>query len=242
MGDLSLLEAVAVLGACFAGTLLQGALGFGFAFAAVPALLLVVPEGVPATSLLLAAPIVVTMGLRERHAIDVRGVAEMTAGRLPGTVAGAWLVSALGLATLTGVVGALLVLAVLMSVVTPAAQGRGPATRVLAGFASGVMGTAGAIGGPALGLAYQGRPGPELRASLAVAFGVGVVLSLLALWVTGEVGRTQLVLALELLPAVGLGLLASRFVAGRLDGRRLRPAVLAFAGVAGVAAIVRSLV
>ncbi len=110
-----------------------------------------------------------------------------------------------------------------------------------AGFVSGVMSTTGAIGGPALGLAYQDRPGPELRSTLALAFAVGVVLSLGALAAAGEVRGEQVVWALQLLPAMALGLWASRFTARRLDGRWLRPAVLGFAALAGVAALLRAL-
>ena len=57
----------------------------------------------------------------------------------------------------------------------------------------------------------------------------------------GEVRGEQVVWALQLLPAMALGLWASRFTATRLDGRWLRPAVLAFAALAGVAALLRAL-
>jgi uncharacterized membrane protein YfcA len=233
-------ELAFVLVAAFAGTVLQGSLGFGFALLAVPALLLVAPAALPVTSLLLAVPMVVTMALRERGAIDLPGFWRMTVGRVPGTVVGAWALVALGADAATALVGALLIAAVLASVLASAVVIT-PGTQVAAGFVSGVMSTTGAIGGPALGLAYQGRPGPELRSTLALAFAVGVALSLASLGVAGEVRGEHLVWALELLPAMALGLWVSRFTAPRLDGRWLRPAVLAFGGTAGVAALVRAL-
>ena len=238
---MSLAELAVVLVAAFAGTVLQGSLGFGFALVAVPALLLVEPSALPVTPLLLAIPMVVTMALRERGAIDLPGFWRMTVGRVPGTVVGTWALVALGTDAATALVGTLLVAAVALSLLASAVVAT-PRTQLAAGFVSGVMSTTGAIGGPALGLAYQRRPGPELRSTLALAFAVGVVLSLLTLGVAGEVRGEQVVWALELLPAMALGLWVSRFTARRLDGRLLRPAVLAFAGLSGVAALVRALV
>lgn len=225
--------------ACFTGTLIQGAIGFGFALVAVPALLLVEPGAVPVTSLVLALPIVVTMALRERRSVDVRGFAQLTAGRVPGTAAGAWVVGVAGARLLAGLIGALLLLAAALSATTRARPGNG--ARLAAGFVSGVMGTVASIGGPAMALAFQERPGPELRATLAVAFAVGVLLSLGALALAGEVRGWQVGLALVLAPAVVVGLWLGRRVTGRLDERWLRPAVLAFAGAAGLAAVLRAL-
>ncbi len=230
---------VVVLLAAFGGTLVQGSVGFGFALLAVPALLLVEPSALPVTPLFLAIPMVVTMALRERGAIDLPGFWRMTAGRVPGTLAGTWVVVALGSDATTALVGALLVGAVALSLVAASVVAT-PGTQVAAGFVSGVMSTTGAIGGPALGLAYQDRPGPELRSTLALAFAVGVVLSLASLAAAGEVRGEQVGWALQLLPAMALGLWASRFTARRLDGRWLRPAVLGFAALAGVAALLRA--
>ncbi|MBA2517136.1 MAG: sulfite exporter TauE/SafE family protein, partial [Solirubrobacterales bacterium] len=46
---------------------------------------------------------------------------------------------------------------------------------------------------------------------------------------------------LGLIPATFAGLAIGRRLAGRLDGRWLRPAVNAFAGAAGVFALIRAL-
>jgi uncharacterized membrane protein YfcA len=88
---------------------------------------------------------------------------------------------------------------------------------------------------------YQRRSGPELRSTLALSFVVGLLLSLAALGVAGEVHTWQGVLALWLVPAMVAGLVLSRVLAARLERRWLRPAVLTFAAVAGMAAIVDGL-
>ena len=145
----------------------------------------------------------------------------------------------LSLLVLLALVGGLLLAAALASAGVRVEPGRGG--RVVAGFVSGITGTIAGIGGPPVALAYQRRPGAEIRATLSVTFVAGLLLSLGALAVAGEIAGWQLALALALLPAVVLGLWASRAVAGRLDPRRVRPLILLFAGAAGVAAIARSL-
>ena len=64
-------------------------------------------------------------------------------------------------------------------------------------------------------------------------------MSTIALIVAGELRGEQVVFTLELLPALGVGLLASIWGARHLEGRSLRPAVLTFATVAGAAALLR---
>lgn len=235
----SALELVLAFTACLAGTVVQGTIGFGFALISVPVLLLLEPGSVPVTPILLALPLTVTLALRDRHALDLPGALEVMVGRLPGTAAGAWVVGAAGTRLLSGLIGGLLVLAAVASTSLRAEPGR-PA-RLLAGFVSGIMGTVAAVGGPAVALAYQTRPGAEIRATLSVTFVLGILLSLAALAIAGEPEAWHAELALVLLPAVVIGLMASRPLAGRLEGGRLRPLILLFAGGAGVAAIVRSL-
>jgi uncharacterized membrane protein YfcA len=106
---------------------------------------------------------------------------------------------------------------------------------------SGFMGTVAAIGGPPLALAYQRRPGPQLRSTIAVSFVVGSIISLIALWAGGHVELEHVVLAVKLLPGLILGLILAARVHGFLDRKWLRPAVLVFAGISGVAAIVKGL-
>ena len=110
-----------------------------------------------------------------------------------------------------------------------------------AGVVSGVMGTTSSIGGPALAVVYQRRPGPELRSTLALSFVVGLLMSIGALLVAGRVHRWNIGLALGLIPALLSGLLVGGGVSKRLDQRWLRPAVLAFAAVAGVVIVIRGL-
>jgi uncharacterized membrane protein YfcA len=238
--DLSTVELVLCGLAAIAGAAIQGAVGFGYALVVVPALLLVAPEAVPVTPLTVATPMVIVQAVAERRALDAPGFWRLTAGRLPGTALGAYVLTLVGAAFVAAAAGALLLAAVAAS----ALRGRrsaSPRLEVAAGFASGVAGTVGAVGGPYMGLAYADRPGPVLRATISLAFAVGVVLSLTAVWVAGEVEPDALRLGAVLVPFTFLGLFAGRRFSGRLDGGLLRPAVLGFAAAAGAFALLRGL-
>ena len=57
-------------------------------------------------------------------------------------------------------------------------------TLVGAGIASGIMGTATAIGGPPMAVVYQHEGGPRARGTLAAFFTVGAVISAIGPWRT----------------------------------------------------------
>jgi uncharacterized membrane protein YfcA len=235
---LSGVEFAVVTVAVGAGALVQGSVGFGSNLVAVPVLALFNPEALPATLSLVVFPMTLVMAAREHHAVDRSGVAWITVGRLPGTALGAWVVALVSGSTLSIVLGLGVLLAVVMTAVTPPV----PVNRVsttTAGIASGALGTATSIGGPPLALLYQHHEGPVLRATLAVAFAFGTVLSLAALGVAGAIEGWHVTLAAALLPGLLTGLALSRLVVGRLEGRWLRPAVLGFAAATAVLAIVR---
>jgi uncharacterized membrane protein YfcA len=236
---LSVLDLSLLLAAVTLGVAIQGALGFGYALVAAPVMALVAPTALPTTLIFLALPLTAFMAARERHAVDWRGLGWILAGRVLGTAAGAALLLAVPSSSLSILFGSMIVVAVLLSALGPGLEAE-PRTQFVGGVASGVMGTAAAIGGPALAVVYQRRSGPELRSTLALSFVVGLLLSLAALGVAGEVHGWQAVLALWLVPAMVVGIVLSPVLAARLDTRWLRPAVLAFAAVAGVAAIVEA--
>jgi uncharacterized protein len=215
------------------GAVIQGSIGFGYALVAVPALVLILPWSVPVTPLLLALPMTVLMSAREWHSIDFGGFFLITAGRLLGTVAGVALLVFVPSGSLSTLVGLLILAAALASFLRPAFEVRN-STRLTGGIASGVVGTVAALGGTPLALVYQDRSGAELRSTLSISFVVGIVMSLVGLGLAGKVEGRHLVLVVELLPGLLLGLWASRWVVKRLDERWLRPAVLAFAAVAGL--------
>jgi uncharacterized protein len=222
------------------GAMVQGSVGFGANIVAVPVIAVLEPDALPATLALVVIPLVAVMAVRERHAVDRAGVTWITVGRVPGTVVGAAVVAVISADTLSVLLGAGVLVAVAMSALTTTIPvNRGTATT--AGFASGAMGTATAIGGPPLALLYQHHEGPVLRATLAVSFAIGTVLSLVGLAIAGAIELWHVVLAIALVPGLLTGLALSRLLVHRLDQAWLRPAVLTFAAATAVIAIVRGL-
>jgi uncharacterized membrane protein YfcA len=226
--------------AVIAGGVVQGAIGFGLSLIAVPVIGIIDPGALPATMLMLAIPFTAAMAFRERENIDVPGFWLIAVGRIPGTLAALWLLSAITERELSIVIGAAVIVAVITSVMAPEVP-LGTTARLVAGTISGLMGTAASIGGPPLAIAYQRRPGPELRSTLAISFVFGSSLSLVALWLTGHVDLDHLILAAWLLPGLALGLFLATKLHRFLDKGWLRPTVLVFAAISGAIAILRSL-
>ena len=231
----------AMAAAVAVGAAVQRTIGFGFALIAVPALELLRPGSVPVTVLCLAFPMTVGMAIGERAHVDGRGFGWILAGRLGGTAAGLAILTTLPSDALSAALGGLIVLAVVLTIAGLDVEPT-PPVAAGAGFLSGVMGTASAIGGPALAVVYQRRPGPELRSTLAALFVVGSVVSFAALLAVGQVDGADVMLAVQLVPALLAGLAIGPAVARRLDAGWLRPAVLAFAAIGGIVIVVRGMV
>src|ERR671913_2464666 len=196
-------------------------------------MVLLLPWAVPVTPLFLALPMTLLMSVREWRSIDLSGFALITAGRLLGTVAGVVLLVLAPKGYLSMVTGLLILTVALGSFLKPRFEVN-KRTRLAGGVSSGVVGTVAALGGTPLALVYQDRSGAELRSTLSISFVVGIAMSLVGLGLAGKVEWRHFALAVELLPGMLVGLWASRWVVKRLDERWLRPAVLAFAAVAGL--------
>lgn len=235
---LSAAELALALAAVFAGAFVQGSVGFGVNILASPLLALVEPQAVPATLVLSAIPLAFGMVVREHRHVDREGLRWLLVGRLPGTALGAWLVAVLAADSLAIAVGALVLVAVVMAVAAPPLRVT-PGSALTIGAVSGAMGTTAAIGGPPVALLYQHHPGPVLRSTSGAIYVFGTVLSLAALAVAGQVTGDQVRLALVLVPAIVAGLGVATLVRHHLDARRLRPAVLVVAVVAGVATLLK---
>jgi uncharacterized protein len=233
-------ELAVALTAVLAGAFVQGTVGFGVNILAAPVMALVEPDALPAVLILAALPLATGMLVREHSHIDRHGLRWLLVGRLPGTALGALVVATLPPDDLAAVIGALVLVAVGMSVAAPPlAVTRSTALAV--GALSGAMGTASSIGGPPPALLYQHHPGAVLRSTTAALFVVGTILSASALAVAGEVTVDDVVLAAVLTPAIAGGLGLSHVLAGHIDAGWLRPAVLVVAAVAGVATMLRGL-
>lgn len=211
----------------------QGTIGFGFAVLSVPVLSLLDPALAPVPQLLVVFPLTLGMALRERHAIDLTGVWSILVGRFPGAAIGWMLVAVASRAALD-----LFIAAVVLSAVGAAGGGRSiprtTTTKFLAGVASGTMSYVSSIGGPPLALLYRDAKGDSLRSTLAVIFVAGLLITISARLVAGQLSWRDAHVAAFLLPAVLLGLYLSRFLTGRVEGAPLRRGILIVAGTAAI--------
>jgi uncharacterized protein len=179
-----------VLMAAIAGGAAQSALGFGAAFTTVPALAIVAPQLLPGSVLVALLPLSLVMLLQGFSRTDVRAATRLTIGRLPGIAVGTVAVAMLPTRGLTVATGLLLLVAVVVSVggwtvaVTPRSE-------LMAGFLSGITGTAAALGGPPIALLYRGRGASALRPTLALVWAVGLVPIIGSLWLAGEFTADQ---------------------------------------------------
>jgi uncharacterized membrane protein YfcA len=238
-GDPVSTAALALLaGVVAVAAFVQGSSGMGFALVTAPVMGIVAPGLLPVVVLALMVPLNLYVAFRERGAIDWRGAGWISTGRLFGTAGGFAVLVAIPTSRLDLLIGASTVLAVLASLVVPSFTPGHPA-QVIAGAVTGVTETATGVGGPPLVLLHQHRPAPVLRSTVALCFLVGEVISLLVLLATGTVDADQVRATAVLLPAVGLGALASHLVHHRVGGPRLRTGVLLFALTSGIALLVK---
>jgi uncharacterized protein len=219
----------------------QGTIGFGMALVSAPLLTLVDPAFVPVPLLLVNLPLSALACWRERGAVDARGLPWALAGRLPGTVAGAWLVATTSARTLQVAIGGAVLLATGASCLRSTPEPT-PPVLVAAGTASGVMGTAASVGGPPIAFVYARAGGPALRATLAAFFLVGTTMSIVVLAYAGQVGRHELGLALALVPGTVVGFALSGFLTRHVDRGRVRATVLATAAISAAVVLVEALV
>jgi uncharacterized membrane protein YfcA len=234
------LEFVVCAAVVLFGSVVQGSVGFGLNLLGAPFIAIVVPEAVPATMVLIAAPLAVSTFVREHQSIDRDALPWMLVGALPGTLVGLVIVDQVSGSSLAVLVGAITLTGVALSVASPPVPVNAR-TSLAAGFTSNMFGTASSVGGPPVALLLQHRAGPIARATLGAFFSVSALLSLIGYAATGLLGADQAWLALALAPFMLAGLWSSRHLHPFVDGGWLRPSVLVLSAIAGTAAVVHGL-
>ena len=228
-------------GIILVGAVVQGSVGYGLNLIAGPLLALIAPGVVPVPILRIACVRAGAYALRERKAVQWRGVGWAMTGRLPGNLLGLLALATLPVTGFNLVIGTTVLVCVVLSVITWRPRVT-PPHLVMAGTASGAFGTVAAFGGPPVALLYQNESGPAVRATLNTFFLLASVSSVVTLAVAGQVRAEHLVAAATLLPFIAIGYLVSGPLRGVLTGPRLRAAILGVAAASAVVLIVRSLV
>ena len=220
------------------GSVLQGSIGFGLALLAAPLLALIDTSLAPGPLLVCNVALTALMARREWKAVRYGDLGWSLGGRVVGIAIVILIMRDLSVQGLDFLFGGIVLAGVLITAAGPSFQLNGP-TLVGAGIASGIMGTATAIGGPPMAIVYQREKGPQFRGTLSVYFTVGAILSAIGLALSGRFGRPELIAGLLLCPGVVVGYLASGRFIGLVDRKGIRPAVLLVSALSAVVLIVR---
>ncbi|GCD89397.1 sulfite exporter TauE/SafE family protein [Nocardioides sp. LS1] len=226
--------------AVLVGAWIQSVAGLGMGLVAAPVVAVVAPELMPELPLFFGLMVSVSVLVLDRSQVDWRAVGWTLPARALGTVPGVWLVVVFTNAQIGIAVAAMVLVAVLVSwrtVTVPV----NPATMAAAGFIGGVGGTSTSIAGPAVALLFQHGKPSEVRATLAVFFAGGVLMSLGALAVVGHFSTASIGLAVLCAPLVGLGLWLGHHTREHLPRERFRRVVLLVCAASAVALLVKSL-
>lgn len=219
---------------------LQGSIGFGFALVAAPLLILIDPSFVPGPVMVNSAVLTLFILLREHQSVDLTAVRWAVLGNVAGTALAGTALS------LVGAYGfSLLFSAVVLAAVFLSAMGFHPRVTqrnlIVAGAASGFMGTTSSIGGPPMALLFQAERGAVLRGNLSAYFLCSTLIGLSMLTFIGRFGKTEVELARSLLPGLFLGFVLSLRTSRFLDRGATRPLVLGLSGAAAVVILLRTL-
>jgi uncharacterized membrane protein YfcA len=237
--ELSLTEAALAIFVVAVGTAVQASIGFGLAMIASPLLMLIEPALVPGAMIAIALLLSLWMAWDDRHAIDLSSFKAAVAGRLLGTPPAILLLGTVSAATFDLIFGALVLLAVVISLLHSNIKPT-PWAVFFATIASGFMGTISGIGGPPLALIYQNAPGPQLRANLSVLFILGTTISLVALSLIGRFGLIDLTYTAVLLIGIVIGALCREPVRRRIDQGAARPYLLGLCAISALGVLARA--
>jgi uncharacterized membrane protein YfcA len=112
---------------------------------------------------------------------------------------------------------------------------------ILAGIASGIMGTLTSVGAPALAIAMQNLAPAQLRASLGLILFLGASLSLVLLIVAGLFSLQQAMLSIVLYPFMLLGFTLSGQLRHKVSLPLMRRLLLGICSLSAVVLITRTL-
>jgi len=222
-------------------TAFQSASGVGFGLLVAPVMAIADPGLIPATVLLIGMFAACSAAWRHRANIRWRQVAWPIGARLPGVVAGSWLLVLFAdeKAIISVVFGFVVLIAVWLTLSRFRVEPR-PLTLSLAGFLSGLMGTLTGIGGPPMGIVYQHGEPAEVRAAMNAFFAFGTLMTVAALLLTHLIEARHVRVAALLLPAVPLGLYGANLLS-RASDRYIRTILMGFCALSGLILIIKGL-
>jgi uncharacterized membrane protein YfcA len=222
------------------GAILQASTGLGAGLIIVPLLALISLQLIPGPIVLASIALSGIMAVRGRREIQTNGLALLSFFLCAGVVIGALSISAIPLQRAGIAFGALVLIAVAVSVAMPDMQRSAPVVAA-GGMFAGFMAAISGIGAPVLALLYQNESPNVLRATLGMVFTISSVAILVCLHFVGRFGTHEAWLGLWLMPGYIAGFLVAPPIARRLDRGNSRRAVLVISTLSALMLIARSL-
>ncbi|MDW2019395.1 sulfite exporter TauE/SafE family protein, partial [Vibrio sp. 704] len=177
---------------------------------------------------------------KHRSSVEIGGLKMALIGRVPGSIAGGFMLFFVSTQALTLWIGLLVLFAVIVSVL-PFRIEPTPQRMTLAGFFSGLFGTSSAIGGPPMALLLQHQEANQLRGNLSAFFVFSSIISLVVQIPAGFFTLHHLVITIPLLPAAGLGYWLAMKTTQSLPKEKIRFGALLLCFVSGFTAVVQGL-
>jgi uncharacterized membrane protein YfcA len=218
--------------------LVQSTVGFGLGLVAAPILLLINPAFVPVPLLFCSLMLSVLVLFHNRESLDIFGLKVALVGRIPGTIVGVFVLALLPTNTLSIVLAGIIILSVGLSLIGNTFKPRG-FNLFSAGILSGFMATTASLGGPPIALVYQHASARTIRSTMAGYFIIGIILSLIALFIGGQLGISDILIFFVALPGVLIGFLLSLKMTKCLNQKIMRPLILSFSSLAAISVIIK---
>lgn len=221
--------------ALFFGCAIQTALGFGMAVIAAPIIVLFRPEWVPVILTIVALILSLQNAWNQRTGIQWKHISPAMISRLPGTIAGAWILTQLPVHILQILVAAMVFVAIF---ITAFAKPFPASVRNLsiAGFISGITGTTTSIGGPPMALVMQHSASHNTRANLSIYFAYSCITSLVSYQVLGIMNKELWLTGFSFVPVALVGYLLGTQVRSWVD-ERFRPLLLVLCSISALIAL-----
>lgn len=222
------------------GAYVQGCVGYGLGLVAVPVLAMIDPLLVPGPLIATSIGLNIMITRADHREIHMGELWRAIVAAIPGACAAAAILYLAQADTIAVVIGAITLFAVALSV----SGWHAPPTYrnvTIAGFLSGLMGTASSIGGPPMAIVYSRETAAKLRGTLAAFFIATSLVAIVPLTLAQQMTKAHWYCVLALLPGVAVGFLLSRMTAKHVPDKAMRPLVLIVATVGAVALIAKVL-
>ena len=224
----------------FVAMTVQGSLGIGGALIAVPILVFLYPEFLPAPLIINGAVITLAVMIRERQNIDWSKMRLILVGALFGISCAGIVFGKVSSNTYAILIGVMVVIATAMCMrgwSIPISRKNSLAAGTLCGF----MHATASLPGPPIMLLYRNEPAKIFRPTLAAYFFVTSIMSLVMLFYLGRLGNHEVQLGLAILPGSILGYALSTAFIGHLQNRSLNTFILVFAAAGGCLLILKGI-